>query len=186
MHLRAYTAFCLYAGLLGVVRIFITSDSSLGGLIWNLILAVVPYFFALFAVEQKGWRYRVFAVLWLLFFPNALYIFTDFIHLGKDPAMTHYDIVYISVTAIAGLIAGFASLELMQTYWNRHYHRVVGWIMTSTIMLISLFGVYIGRFLRFNSWDILYEPLHFLKEIASLLLSPNTLPILSDSDRATE
>ena len=53
MHLRAYTAFCLYAGLLGVVRIFITSDSSLGGLIWNLILAVVPYFFALLAVEQK-------------------------------------------------------------------------------------------------------------------------------------
>ena len=100
--------------------------------------------------------------------------------------MTHYDIVYISVTAIAGLIAGFASLELMHTYWNRHYHRIVGWVITSTIMLISLFGVYIGRFLRFNSWDILHEPWNFVKEILSLLTSPNSLPALSDPGRANE
>ncbi len=122
----------------------------------------------------------------MLFFPNSLYIFTDFIHLGKDPAMIHYDIVYVSVAAIAGLISGFASLELMHTYWNRHYHRTFGWILVGTIMLISLFGVYIGRFLRFNSWDILYEPMQLLREILSLIISPNHLPELANASRALE
>lgn len=186
MHLRAYTAFCLYAGLLAIIRIFITDDTALGALIWNLILAVIPYFFALLAVRQKWWKYGVYFFFWLLFFPNSLYIFTDYIHLGRDPAMIHFDIVYIGVTAIAGLIAGFASLELMHTYWNHYYHRRIGWIITSCIMLTSLFWVYIGRFLRFNSWDILHEPWDFIREIYTLLLSPNTLPVLSESRRALE
>lgn len=104
-----------------------------------MILALIPYFFALLAVKQKGWKFVILTFLWLLFFPNALYIFTDYIHLGKDPAMVHFDIVYIGVTAIAGLIAGFASLELMHTSWNHHYHRMIGWIITSCIMIVSLF-----------------------------------------------
>jgi uncharacterized membrane protein len=125
MHIHAYTALCLFAGLLGWVRVYLTTDSSLSGLIWNLILAVIPYFFALLAVRYRGWQFWLFSFFWLLFFPNSLYIFTDFIHLGKDPAMIHYDIVYISSVALAGLISGFASLELLHTYWNRHYHRTM-------------------------------------------------------------
>jgi len=105
MHIRAYTAFCLYAGFLAMIRIFLTEDQALGALIWNLILGVIPYFFALLAVGQKGWKHGILLSLWLLFFPNALYIFTDYIHLGKDPMMIHFDIVYIGVTALAGLIA---------------------------------------------------------------------------------
>lgn len=100
--------------------------------------------------------------------------------------MIHFDIVYIGVTAIAGLIAGFASLEIMHTYWNRHYYRLIGWIIVSSIMILSLFGVYIGRFLRFNSWDILHEPGNLAKEILSLLLSPNRLPQISKTSRAAE
>lgn len=137
-------------------------------------------------MKQKGWKFAIFAFLWLLFFPNALYIFTDFIHLGKLPEYIHFDIVLISTTALAGLISGFASLELMHTYWNRHYHRVTGWMIVSSIMIISLFGVYIGRFLRFNSWDILHEPGNLVKEIFSLVLSPNRLPQISETSRATE
>lgn len=186
MHLRAYTALCLYAGLLALLRIYLTGDTILGWLIWNLILALIPYFFALLAVKQKGWKFVVLAFLWLLFFPNALYIFTDFIHLGKLPEYIHFDIVLISTTALAGLISGFASLEIMHTYWNRHYHRVIGWIIVSSIMLVSLFGVYIGRFLRFNSWDLWYEPSGLLREVISVLLSPNTQPIIHRVDRATE
>ena len=137
-------------------------------------------------MKQKGWKFAILTFLWLLFFPNALYIFTDFIHLGKLPEYIHFDIVLISTTALAGLISGFASLELMHTYWNRHYHRVTGWVIVSGIMMVSLFGVYIGRFLRFNSWDILHEPGNLVKEIFSLLISPNRLPQISETSRATE
>jgi uncharacterized membrane protein len=128
----------------------------------------------------------VLAFFWLLFFPNALYIFTDFIHLGKLPEYIHFDIVLISTTALAGLISGFASLELMHTYWNRQYHRVLAWCIISSVMIVSLFGVYIGRFLRFNSWDLWHEPMSLIREIFSLLIAPNTPPSILHTDRAIE
>jgi uncharacterized membrane protein len=153
--------------------------------VWNLILALIPYFFALiFVREKQKWRY-IFFVLWLLFFPNSLYIWTDFLHLQTDGAMLHFDIVYIGVMALAGLFAGFASLELIHTYWNRHIHRAKAWIGVSGIMLISLVGVYIGRFLRFNSWDIIREPMHLIEEIVHLFLHPSSLPVASDIVRAS-
>jgi uncharacterized membrane protein len=138
------------------------------------------------AVKKKGILFFVFFLLWLFFFPNALYIFTDFIHLGRLPEYIHFDIILISTTALAGLIAGFASLELMHTYWNRHFHYMRSWFLVSAVMILALFGVYIGRFLRFNSWDIIHAPMTLLREISSLLLSPNTLPEIGESSRAME
>ena len=105
MHLHAYTVLCLYAGFLALLRAYLTGDLVLGGLVWNLILALIPYFFAMMAVKEKGFLHAVFFLLWLFFFPNSLYIFTDFIHLGKLPEYIHFDIVLITTSALAGLIA---------------------------------------------------------------------------------
>lgn len=116
-----------------------TGSTVLGGLIWNLSLAVVPYFFASLAVQHHGWRQAVFLALWLVFFPNALYIFTDFIHLGKFPELIHFEIIYISTMALAGMIAGFASLEVLHTYWNQHIHKSRAWIRVNLLMLVSVF-----------------------------------------------
>jgi uncharacterized membrane protein len=70
-------------------------------LVWNLILALLPYFFAAFAVQKTGiLRYMSF-FLWFLFLPNSLYIWTDFVHVGDFEEMLHFDIVYISVMAMA-------------------------------------------------------------------------------------
>lgn len=139
MHLHAYTALCLYAGFLALLRAYLTGDAVLGGLVWNLILAVIPYFFAMLAVKEKGMLHILFFLLWLFFFPNSLYIFTDFIHLGKLPEYIHFDIVLIATSALAGLIAGFTSLELFHNYWNKKYHHVKGWIFVTGIMLLSIF-----------------------------------------------
>ena len=169
-----------------MLHIFLTGSTELGGLIWNLILALLPYFFARLAVDfPKKW-FPLFFILWILFFPNALYIWTDFIHLGKYPSLIHYEIIYISTMAIAGMVAGFASLELLHTHWNRVYHHVRAWILVSSVMLLSVFGVYLGRFQRFNSWDILHEPLGLLREIAYLFLHPDTLLAPLESSRALE
>lgn len=187
MHIHAYVALCLYAGFLAIVRVFLSDgDTVLGWLVWNLILAVIPYFFAMMAAKEKWVIHWIFFFLWLFFFPNSLYIFTDFIHLGYPVELIHYDIVLIASTAFAGLIAGFASLEILHTYWNRKYHHIKWWIFVSAIMMLSLLGVYIGRFLRFNSWDILREPMNLIREIITLLVSPNTLPAIARADRAQE
>lgn len=180
LHYSAFIAFCLFGAILSVIRVFLTGSTELGGLVWNLILALIPYFFALIAIKRSGILHRIFFLLWLLFFPNSLYIWTDFIHLGKDGEILHFDIVYIGVMAIAGLISGFASLEMLHAYWNRHYHRTKAWILISLVMLVSLFGVYLGRFLRFNSWDIMHEPMNLMREIISLLLHPNTPVSIGD------
>ncbi len=129
------------------------------GFVWNLILALLPYFFAGLAVQYRGVLRSILFVLWFIFFPNSLYIFTDYIHLPEHPEMLHFDIVYISVMSIAGLICGFASLEIVHTFWNTHFHKRVAWILISGTMLVGIFGVYIGRFLRFNSWDIISHPI---------------------------
>ena len=186
MHIHAYVALCLYAWFLALLRVYLTGDTILGWLVWNLILALIPYFFAMLAVKEKGFLHSIFFLLWLFFFPNSLYIFTDFIHLGKLPEYIHFDIVLISASALAGLIAGFASLELFHTYWNKKYHHVKGWIFVMSIMLLSIFWVYLGRFLRFNSWDILHEPMSLIREIGSLLIAPNTTPVIENVSRAGE
>ncbi len=100
-HIRAFTLFCLFGAILSVVRVWITGSTEYIGFVWNLILALLPYFFAGFVVLKTGMIRYVSLILWFIFFPNSLYIWTDFVHLGEFPDMLHFDIVYISVMAIA-------------------------------------------------------------------------------------
>lgn len=185
-HFRAFTVFCFFWAVLSVLRVYITGTTEYLGFVWNLILALPPYFFAWFFIERRGFVRWISFVLWLLFFPNSLYIFTDFIHLPEHPDMLHFDIVYISTMAMAGLISGFASLEIIHTYWNKHFHKRVAWILVAGIVLISVFGVYIGRFLRFNSWNIVTHPLDFLREVWIMMLSDGWSLAISDGIRALE
>jgi uncharacterized membrane protein len=185
-HIRAFTLLCLFGGILAVVHVYLTKSTIYLGLVWNLILAVIPYVFAGFAVTLWGKWHWFFWAFWLLFFPNSLYIFTDFIHLGKYPDLIHLEIIVVSTMAIAGMIAGFASLELIQSYWARHYHAKKAWLLVSVSMFLWVFGVFIGRFQRFNSWDIVHDPLSIIREIGSLLLHPNTRTIPEEAARWAE
>lgn len=171
MHLKAYVIFSIVAAILAMIRISITGTTDLLGLLWNLILAVLPYIFALgFITFRHRMRWGL-LVLWFLFLPNSFYILTDFVHLPRFPDMVYYDIVYISIMAFAGMIAGFASLELMHREWNIRYHKKIAWILALFTIVAAMIGVYIGRFLRFNSWDILSDPFNLLREIWLLLIS---------------
>jgi uncharacterized membrane protein len=185
-HFRAFTVFCLFWAVLSVLRVYITGTTEYLGFVWNLILALLPYFFAGLAVERTGWMRWMSFVLWFVFFPNSLYIFTDYIHLPEYPEMLHFDIVYISVMAIAGLFAGFASLEIVHSFWNKQVHQRLAWMLVSLTIIIGTFWVYIGRFLRFNSWDILSHPLHILQEIWVMILSDGRSLMITDPARSLE
>lgn len=105
MHIASYLIFCLFAALLAVVRMFYAGTTDLGGLVWNLILAFLPYVFALGYVTYRGWIRWGFLFLWLFFLPNSFYILTDFVHLVRYPGMVYYDIVYITAMAFAGMVS---------------------------------------------------------------------------------
>jgi uncharacterized membrane protein len=153
--------FCV--GLVGL-RVIETGDSTFSGLIWNLFLAWIP--FALAVVVYDGWRRRraagtlvVLGALWLLFFPNAPYIVTDFVHLERTADAPYwYDALTLSAFAWTGVLLGFASLFLMQTVVRQWRGVVAGWIFAGVALALGSLGIYLGRFLRLNSWDALEHP----------------------------
>jgi uncharacterized membrane protein len=145
------------------LRVQETGSSYYRFLIWNLTLAWVP--FALAAAAYARARRRVDALVWLLlvpwllFFPNAPYLLTDFIHLDEGPAPLWYDALMLSAFAWTGLMLGFASLYLVQMILRRAVGAPLAWAGVLGALGLASVGVYIGRFIRLNSWDALLHPL---------------------------
>jgi len=142
-------------------RIIWTRETHYAGLIWNLFLAWMPMIFALLAREHQkedvnpGWRFLAFGAAWLLFFPNAPYIFTDIIHLTQYYSHFWIDLMLILINALTGLIIGFVSLYLMQSAVRRMASEFTSWLFIIAVALLSGFGICLGRFLRLNSWDVI-------------------------------
>ena len=145
----------------------------------NLFLAWLPLVFAVLACEslrdskRPRWQFFGLSAAWLLFFPNAPYIFTDLMHLTSR-YFTHFwvDMMVILSCALTGLVLGFVSLYLMQSVVTRKYGRVTGWGFTAAVIGLSSFGIYLGRFLRFNSWDVVANPVKLYHGISSWVADP--------------
>jgi uncharacterized membrane protein len=159
--LLAASLFCV---ALVLVRNVHTGNVNFRYLIWNLFLAWIPFVLAVFVYDR--WRRRrggmlllVLGGLWLLFFPNAPYIATDVVHLQHDPLSPYwYDAVTIAAFAWMGVLLGFASLYLMQTVVRQWRGAVAGWVFAFVAIGLGSLGIYLGRFLRLNSWDALEHP----------------------------
>jgi uncharacterized membrane protein len=159
------------------LRIERTGSEFYRFLIWNLILAWVPFALALATYDRARRRIDAvtvaLAVLWLLFFPNAPYLLSDFVHLGEAPSTPlWYDALMLSSFAWTGLMLGFASLYLMHLIWRRVVAPSVAWLGVVCALGLASFGVYIGRFIRFNSWDALLRPRYVADVIRSQVDNP--------------
>jgi uncharacterized membrane protein len=159
--LLAASAFCV---ALVVVRNIHTGNGDFRYLVWNLFLAWIPFVLAVVVYDRwrrRGASFTLFALgaLWLLFFPNAPYIVTDFVHLERGGAVPYwYDAVTIAAFAWMGVLLGFASLFLMQTVVRQWHGAVAGWAFALVAIGLGSLGIYLGRFLRLNSWDALEHP----------------------------
>lgn len=158
-----------------IARIAWTGKIRYGFLAWNLVLAWLPLVFALLAREnyregeKPGWRFLGFSAAWLLFFPNAPYIFTDLVHLTSR-YFVHFwvDLAVILSCAFTGLMLGFVSLYLMQSVVTQMLGRAAGWLFVAGAAGLCSFGIYLGRFLRFNSWDVVAKPAELYQGISSV------------------
>lgn len=151
------------------------------GLIWNLFLAWIPFMLAYFA-HAVTWRratlYLVLpaiAFLWLIFFPNAPYMLTDLQDLARraSDAPLWYDVIIVGWSSWTGMLLGVISLYLMQDIIIRSFGRTAGWVFVFVISTLSSFGIYIGRFVRLNSWDILQDPAETAQEILGIIVDPS-------------
>jgi uncharacterized membrane protein len=147
------------------VRVEYSGTGRYGFLIWNLFLAWIPFIISYFTYTlslTRRWIYVVIpivAFLWLIFFPNAPYILTDFQHLAKSSRMpVWYDVMMLIWFAFTGVLLGMVSLFLMQEIVRREFGRWVGWTFVAAVTGLTSAGVYMGRFLRWHSWDILRDP----------------------------
>jgi uncharacterized membrane protein len=152
-----------------VVRTVLTWRGQHLYLIWNLFLAWVPLMLALHVEEmqrrnlKRERKFWAAAAAWLLFFPNAPYIFTDITHLKRATESRWWtDLTLILLFAIIGLVLAFISLHRMQTIVSRRHGRLAGWILVLSVAFLSGFGVYLGRFERWNSWDVVVHPISVL------------------------
>jgi uncharacterized membrane protein len=161
------------------LRVFYAHNWNYSNLMWNLFLAWVPYIFSFMAatfrrlLPKQWWLIPLAALPWLAFFPNAPYMVTDFYHLAQRPPVPFwYDIGLITIFAFAGLFLAIASLRTMHQLVEATLGKLTGWVFAILVLSLGGLGVYLGRFGRYNSWDLLIHPKVVLKDIAIQLLNP--------------
>ena len=179
---HAFYALALSSALAASIlagRVLRAQQGSYIFLIWNLFLAWVPYGWSLWAASiqrrypRDWWRLLVPGALWLLFFPNAPYLITDFVHLRERlPVPLWYDIGLLAAFAWSGCFLAVVSLQTMQRLVRQQCGALVSWLFVGTSVGLSGLGVYLGRFERWNSWDLLLSPHDVLTAAVRPILFP--------------
>lgn len=169
-------AFFAFIGLLICVRIFYSGKFNYIFMSWNIFLAWIPFGISgLFKkiITSRKWKQALVFFGWLLFFPNALYIVTDLIHLEDESNVPKwYDAVLLFSSSVVGLMMAFVSLFRLEEFLAYHFgRRNTGKIIVAVLFLGS-FGVYLGRFLRWNSWDIIRNPFDLIVTVAERFIFP--------------
>jgi len=157
-------------------RIIYTGNFTYKFLIWNLFLAWIPLAAAYglrkaFAHQTRHWiPLIILSAVWLLFLPNSPYILTDLVHLedrgmsGKDIHLL-YDATLIFSFALNGLLTGFVSLYWVHRVLDQLFSQRISWLLVAGILVLTGYGVYLGRVVRWNSWDILFQPRSLLVDV---------------------
>ncbi len=169
-------AFFAFIGLLLAIRVYYTGKLLYLFLIWNIFLAWVPFIISsLFEQmnKQRMWKQAVIFCCWLAFFPNALYIVTDLVHLQMETTVPKwFDAVLLFSASIVGLMMAFISLYRVEKYLQNLLHKNLLPVLIMLFLFLGSFGVYLGRFLRWNSWDIITNPFQLVLSIGNCIAYP--------------
>lgn len=186
MHREVEKRYVQAVGLVSVLclSLFVIRFAMTGSLrYWfipeNLALAWASLFCAWLLVRQLSvsnwinWRSLILTLLWLIFLPNAWYVLTDFIHVRDTGEINQlFDIVMMSSLVFSGFTLGFTSLYLVH---NELRKRLSGWwtgTVVTAVLLLSSFAIYLGRALRWNSWDIVANPSSLLLNVSDRVIDP--------------
>lgn len=168
----------LFAGVLFIARVVLTGSFHYSFLVWNLFLAWVPLGCAVMAeswrMEGAG-KLRLLSVLavWLLFLPNAPYIVTDLVHVRGPHDLSYWcDLVLVLSFAFAGMVAGIASMRLVRTTVTAMAGAAVAHLVILGSAVLCGVGIYLGRVLRWNSWDVFTSPHELLPQMGQVLVNP--------------
>ena len=163
------------------LRFALSGGTEYSNLLWNLVLAWVPLLIALIVYDRhrRGAGAASLAVpllLWLLFLPNAPYLVTEFglVRVIQDMPVW-FDVAMLATFAWTGLVLGFAAVYLVQAVARQLAGPVAGWACAVGALGAAGVGIYLGRYLRWNSWDLLVQPAAVLRDAAARLDSPQLI-----------
>ena len=162
-------------------RMWATQTTTYWFLAWNLLLAWVPLFLGwwlLARLRTTRWptaRNITLTLLWLGFLPNTFYISSDLIHLSIRTA-TLYDVVMFLSFTFSGFVLGYLSLFGLQTRFKQSFGSQKAWGFASASLLLCSFAIYLGRYLRWNSWDILLNPAGLIFDVSEPFVNPGSHP----------
>lgn len=162
-----------------LARAYLTRRWTYHFLPWNLFLAWVPYLISMAAAywhqrHPRRWRgLLLLSIIWLAFFPNAPYLVTDLVHLDwRHPVPIWHDIVLLAAGVWTGLFLALFSLRSMQQIVADYAGRWLSWLFVAATLGLTGLGVYLGRFGRWNSWDLLTHPTDILSDTFFLVTAP--------------
>jgi uncharacterized membrane protein len=161
-----------------VLRALLTGTGRYSFIIWNLCLAWVGLSLAVLLVSSlrnyrwsSGWGLFL-TVAWLAFLPNTWYVLTDFIHISPTGEISQlYDIVLVSLLVFCGFALGFASLFLVHRELLKRTSMLKSYALIELVIFISSFAIYVGRDLRWNSWDVISNP-GFIINVSDKIIDP--------------
>ncbi len=170
-------ASCLCVGILAARMVYM-QNGSYRFMLWNLFLAWVPLVCALLLERARGrFAVGVCAVAWLVFLPNAPYMLTDVAHVGgRSSNWFWYDLIMFLSYALVGLLLGYVSLYIVQKKVAERFGNARAWLFAILTLGLCSFGIYLGRFERFNSWDVIFNPLEIALAIWSRVRHPFDYP----------
>jgi uncharacterized membrane protein len=171
------TFMSLFSFSLSMIRYTVTDSKMYVFLNWNLFLAIIPWILStsiiIYNYQRKKLLLAILLTSWLLFFPNSPYILTDLFHLKTHSAApVWFDWALILSFAWTGLMFGFCSLRDIEKILSLYINRKYIIIFVISLLFVAGFGVYVGRFLRWNSWDVLSSPLDLGEDILNRFIHP--------------
>lgn len=173
----------LFSVSLSLIRVAISGTDWFLFLIWNLFLAWIPLicstalFFLAGQKKPSKFLQGLFLFCWFIFFPNCPYIITDLFHLRIEQSVPlWFDAALIFSFVWNGLVLGFVSLLDIQFILEKKLKKAYSWSVICLVLILASFGIYLGRYLRWNSWDIIQHPILLFRDIFDRLLDPLSYP----------
>ncbi len=157
------------------IRVLYTGNDAYVFYIWNIFLAIIPFLCSRKLITQTRMNVRSILLIggWLLFFPNAPYLVTDLFHFtARSGSPAWFDMILVTSASWNGLVLGIISLLQVEYFLKAHFREKKVRAISYLFILLCGYGIYLGRFLRFNSWDIVTNPHSLFSSIYHSILHP--------------
>lgn len=171
-------SFTLFSVTLLTYRILKSDGLSYIFLAWNLFLALIPWWISNYLKQKQSLQLKHIPLfgIWLLFIPNSPYILTDLFHLRPRPYLPlWFDLVLVLSFALIGMIVFFKSLNDMLSILKAYVSPMLFTLLTPVVFWLISFGLYLGRYLRFNSWNVVNHPFRLMRQSFDILFEKDTI-----------